>query len=293
MEARIQQLLDDFAGDDRSGSAELAQKALKIMLESALSLYAGGTLDRLDEITSSLLRGQPSMAAVRNIVQRVYLELFRLKSPASRSELEAIFSRLKADISQQIENTVEQAVSRLKGFEKIATYSRSSLVERALLRLNREGVRLEVVVSEGRPGLEGVTLAETLAKNSLDVTLCVDAALPELIKGCGALVIGADAVTTSRFCNKIGSGAMCRAAVEGGVPVFVITTADKFLPEQLESKYRIIDRPPEEIVNSPPPNIKIVNRLFEWVDNLCVNGFISAEGLLKPDEVEKLDAFNR
>ncbi len=272
MKAQIQRLFRDFSADDFSGSTELARRALDILRQSAL-LHP--KVD-FEETASGLIRSQPSMAAVINRVDRARRELQSIQ-PASKESIIALFERLEREYALETEQTVSAAATRLKGLAEIAAYSRSSLVERALVRLSESGGRFEVVVSEGRPGLEGVTLAKTLADHSVPVTLCVDAALPGLIAGCGALALGADAVTDSRFSNKIGTAAMCRAAREAGVPVFVIASSDKYLPPHLEKHYQIIDRSPDEILKEPPKGVKIYHRLFEWCDNRLVEEFIKGK----------------
>ena len=257
MDSRIRQRVEEFSSDRSSGSAELAWQALDI-LQQAKSFE-----EDFREIGNYLMQGQPSMAAVLNIVHR-----------ALERKGESL-DGIAEEIEKSQRKAIAAAVRRLEGYSRIAAYSRSSTVEETLLRLGETNPRLQVTLSESRPGNEGITLAGKLAEAGVRVFLCVDALLPELLKECEALVIGADAVIDDRFANKIGSAMMCRAAKSAGIPVFVIAASEKFLPPEALKYYHIEEQPPQAVIDPVPENVRVVNRLFEWVDRALVTEVIT------------------
>lgn len=283
MNAVFRRRLEEFAQDNRSGSAEIALNALEIL---GIALKSSDTT-AVKYAAMSLINGQPSMAAVINVVNRFCLELEKQEAPLNTEAESRFIKRLLEDFRAEQARTVTTAVSKIKEFDRIATYSRSSLVEKTLLACAEKKPNFKVVLSEGRPGCEGVTMAVNLAKSGIEVTLCVDAALPGLMKQCDLFTLGADAVTGAKFCNKIGSGAICGAARSCGIPVNIIASEDKLLAPSLQKFFRITDRPPTEILKENIPKVKVFNRLFEWCDNSMVDEFIVGDAVFDADEIGK------
>ena len=285
MTPELRRLIEVFGRDDKSGSFELARKALNIIRQAAVEIPGNLLREELVEVSKLILRSQPSMAAVINIVNRAALAVEKVGDYFNKTVIDAALEELLEGFDRSAEETVANAVEKLSDFDRIAAYSRSSLVERALLTLKDKKGSLSAAISEARPGLEGVTLAAMLSGHGVKTELCVDAALPGLIETCDALVVGADAVGERSFSNKIGSGMMCKAAREKDIPVFVIAASDKFLTPPLRRFYKILDRPAEEITGRLIPGIQVINRLFEWCDNKLVTAFIAGGETLSPIEV--------
>jgi translation initiation factor 2B subunit (eIF-2B alpha/beta/delta family) len=280
--------LQVFAQDHYSGSSELARKALEILAEFLDRKSGEVKMEDFSEIALTMIQSQPSMAPVINIVNRVCLAREKRNKPYSNFNLKETINKIWSEFNSEQELSIVQAISRLKKYTIIATYSRSSLVERTLLKLVEQNPDLKVMVSEGRPGYEGVALAQNLGSAGIKVKLCVDSALPGLLSNCEALLIGADAIVEDEFCNKIGTEILCRTAIKLQLPVFVISSNDKFLPLELRKFFRIIDHSSSEILSQKMSNVEVYNRLFEWIPNELVTEFICGEGVKTPDEIKKL-----
>jgi len=288
MDSVFQKRLLDFAADDLSGSSELADEALNIITDFCRISPLENLKSSLSEITRSLIEGQPSMAAVLNTVFNAEKVVLQMIEQENIGEITANLEKLSERRKLEERQLINRSSSHLEKFTSVSTYSRSSLVEKSLLQLARNGFRAEIFVSESRPGNEGITLAESLSDAGLNVKICTDAALPGLIIQSEAFVIGADAIKPDGFCNKIGTSMMCRIAIDNGIPVKLIATYDKFLPEEMSSGFIIKDQPTEEIYNGEKRNIRVFNRLFEWCENRLVNDFILPGGINKPNQLVKM-----
>lgn len=280
MPDNLSNLLSTFAGDKTSGSAELAESVIKIA-ELACEMYSAEELTlRFPRIAVSLVDAQPSMAAIINMVDElcIGLENGRFKETASN---------ISEDFKSTVEKTVGAASHALSKYKIISTYSRSSLVERALMGL-QDKKRTAVYLSESRPACEGLKLTNKLLEAGIEVTLTADIILPELIKKSEVFVIGADAVAADRFYNKTGTGIMCKAAREAGIPVIIIANSYKFLPANLCRLYSIPDTSYEDSLVVKLPKVGYFGSLFEACPLEYVSDIIFEGGKITMEEVNSL-----
>lgn len=166
-----------------------------------------------------------------------------------------------------------------------ATYSFSSTVIGALSAArSRLG---SVLVAESRPEFEGRLTAERLARAGVPVQYTTDAGLLALLRTVGVFVIGADAVLSHAFVNKIGTRIACLAAREAGVPVFLLSDGTKFLPEELAAPFwRPGEGAPAQVWARAPRGIAIRSPLFEHTELAHVR-VITESGVLDPSEVRR------
>jgi len=275
----------DFAADRRSGSNELAAQAAEILREYFAAHNLPEAIAGLSGLVRTIIESQPSMAAVINTVNRICLAVEDKGAALDNPAIEEIFSTISSARKQSQKQSIGYAAGLLRGVKHVCTYSRSSMVETALLQTKKEGGDFSVVLSEARPGGEGITLAKNLAGAGVEVELCVDAALPGMLEECDCLILGADAVTGERFLNKIGSAVLYREALRQKTPVYIIANYEKFLPPELEKYLRISDLSHETIFDLSHPSIRAVNRLFEWCLNERVDFFIGDFGRVPGCEI--------
>jgi translation initiation factor 2B subunit (eIF-2B alpha/beta/delta family) len=101
------------------------------------------------------------------------------------------------------------------------------------------------------------------------------------------LVLGADAVLSHAFVNKIGTRIACLAAREAGVPVCVLSDSTKFLPEELAAPFwRPSEGPSSQLWNRAPRGVELRNPLFEHTELGHVR-MITESGTLDPSEVRQ------
>ena len=165
----------------------------------------------------------------------------------------------------------------------VATISRSSLVERTLLKSAGTGSNLRILVSESRPLCEGRTLTAKLAAAGLPCWISTDAAAALLLARADVLLVGADAVRPRTFVNKVGTYPLLLAAREINLDVYVLAQRTKFLPADA-ALFDLDERSGEEVWPDAAAGIQVVNPTFEEIPLSLIRGVMTEGGLLPPGE---------
>ena len=237
----------------------------------------------------ALADAQPAMAAFVALGTR----LLAVAEKAATEEATAIETRDRlalalstwhADFQAASEAIVRASATLLPGSPWIATASRSSLVERALLEAHAKGHPIKVLLSESRPMNEGLGFARALAEAGVPSWLAVDAALPLLLPQAGAIWIGVDAVREKTFVTKAGTYALLLVARELNVPVYAFAQRAKFLPDRC-TRLTLPRRPAAEVWEDAPPQVSVVNLPFEEVPLALVRGVLTEGGFLAAREI--------
>jgi translation initiation factor 2B subunit (eIF-2B alpha/beta/delta family) len=241
---RVRPRVETVETDTEHGSAWLSLRALDVLRDEAGHRATVETDGRDDwtavvETAEALLDARPSMTALTNRVNRAMAEAAEKRTAAAveRAAHEGIERALAAD-----RRAAETAAERVAD-ETVLTLSRSGTVERALSgdagsdgeedEGRNENGPAQVVVAESRPAREGVGVAERLAAEGVDVTLVTDAATAHVLAGglddrVDRVVVGADTVSPDgSVLNKTGTRSVAIVAANEGVPVDVVTAADK------------------------------------------------------------------
>jgi ribose 1,5-bisphosphate isomerase len=173
----------------------------------------------------------------------------------------------------------------------IYTHCHSNTVANILIEAKKQGKKFEVHATETRPMFQGRKTATQLAKAKIPVTFYVDSAARFAIKKADLMLIGADAITTTKVYNKIGSEMFATIAKQFDVPVYICSDSWKFDDkETYGNEEKIEQRSTKEIWPNPPKGIRILNPAFEKISLDLITGIISELGILKDnfvDEVEK------
>jgi len=246
------EILQKLAKDRVSSSNTIALK----MVDCVVELF--GKYD-CKELVKNIMEGQPSMAVVLNVADKI------LKVDNKEELLELRNEFLKAE-----ENTVNKAVKKLKDYKRIATisYSRTVLETLKFIRPKR------VYVSVSHPAKEGEKLAQELLAEGIDVVLFEDAAYSVVMDDVDAVFVGADAVFEDCVVNKIGSFYLALLSSYFKKDFFVLANKFKFLDEDLGKNYRILELEPSQITDL---NCDVVNVYFERVPLKFVKEIISGE----------------
>jgi translation initiation factor 2B subunit (eIF-2B alpha/beta/delta family) len=165
--------------------------------------------------------------------------------------------------------TVGAAVRAAQGIEgrrRVLTHSASATCLQTLLRWGRNGRR--VVVTESRPGREGIEMARKLATREVEVTLVSDAAIGLSVPECDAVLVGADAITADgQLINKAGTLLAALAAREAGVPAYAVAQTHKICPRGWP--VALTPQPPRGLASVP--GVRVANLVFDatpldWFD---------------------------
>ncbi len=280
-----------FAHDSISPQSELIDDAV-LWLSSRLGLLDEGPAaewaDGLARACVDLADAQPAMAALVALGTRA-LEVARKAdddgAPAAErsGRVREALAAWQRDWHEASDGVVRQAQTAVPDSGWIATTTRSSLVERALLHAHAAGRAVRVLCAESRPMNEGRLLAAALARAGVPVWLAVDGALGLLLPQAGALWIGVDAVRERTLVTKTGTQALLLVARELNLPCYALAQRAKFLPDRCH-RLTLPRRDAQEVWPDAPPGVQIVNPPFEEVQLSLVRGVITESGFLGPRE---------
>jgi len=245
-------VLEELAEDRVSSSNIIAWR----MIECTIELF--GRVD-YSLLVKGILRGQPSMAVVLNVGERI------LKS-RSLSELE----KLKVEFLEAENRCVEKAVERFAGLRTVATISYSKTVLSVLEKIKPE----RVFVSVSHPAREGEALAEELMKIGIEPVVFEDVAYSIILEEVDVVIMGADAVFDKFIVNKIGSFPLSLLSRYFKKDIYVLANKFKFLKKELEKDYKIKEMRAEEISSL---GCKVLNYYFEKVPIELITEVISGD----------------
>lgn len=159
------------------------------------------------------------------------------------------------------------------------------------------GKKFSVYVSETRPRLQGMQLtAWELVQEGIEHAIIPDGASAHYMsKGVDLIITGADRIAANGdFANKIGTLDKAIAAEYYGIPFYVAAPVSTFDFMTKTGKDIVIEEREEKEVTEicgcriAPEGSKALNPAFDVTDSGLVSGFITEEGILRPDEIKKV-----
>ncbi|SDK85582.1 NUDIX domain-containing protein [Natronorubrum texcoconense] len=306
---RVAPTVRSIAADDEHGAAYLSIRSLEVLRDRAGLLVAereereassSGDDDRrtrdsgldseeewdeLAELAGRLLEARPSMAVLRNRVNRAMSEAVDAAPdeesvPGASAVLESTITGIERATAADTD-AAAAADELIDG--TVATLSRSGTVLEAL----RGGDPSRIFVAESRPAQEGIDVAEELAADdAIDcpVTVHTDAAAAHVCsqEAVDRVVVGADTVLhDGSVVNKTGTRALVLAAAHEGIPVTIVAATDKLSTREevnLESGSR-------SAVYDGDASLDVVNPTFDVTPADCVDEIVTERGSLEGSEV--------
>jgi translation initiation factor 2B subunit (eIF-2B alpha/beta/delta family) len=283
------QAIAEIAADNRSGAAQIAERAADILLRRAGTGEAASPDAFRQELLTTgwaLIRAQPIMAPLVNLVNAVLWKLEERENPAElRLAVAQATDEFKRQLRQNALRVAEGALGLIPDGSTIITISHSGTVEQALLHARRAGRRFSAICLEARPACEGREAAAALANADIPTTLVVDAAAAAMVQKAQLVLIGADLLSNRGLVNKIGTRTLALAARAAGIPFYTLCGGEKFLPpgywppEQQEW-------PAGEVWADAPHGVTVHNRYFEWTPLEELSGIVTEQGTLPVAAVE-------
>ncbi len=241
-----------IAENRTAGATALLRMAVAILSDALAAKIPVASL------AQALADAQPSMASLLNAgAAAVAAE----QDPAQFERFRQRIARAPAALARNALTSFGTAGADPMRLVTISSSGTVRLVIEALANTRT----VHVACGEGRPALEGRMLAAELASSGIAVTMFSDAALGTALMTADAVLVGADAVTSRAFLNKVGTRMLAAAACRQGVPVYVAATRDKFLDDTLAARLTIRAAPPAEIWDAPPAGVDVRNCYFEEV----------------------------
>jgi translation initiation factor eIF-2B subunit delta len=283
------QAIAEIAADNRSGAAQIAERAADLLLRRAGTGEAASPDAFRQELLATgwaLIRAQPIMAPLVNLVNAVLWKIEERETPGElRLAVAQATEEFKRQLRQNALRVAEGALGLIADGSTIITISHSGTVEQALLYARRAGRRFSVICLESRPACEGREAAASLASADVPVMLVVDAAATALVQTAQVVLVGADLLNNRGLVNKIGTRALALAAQVSSVPFYTLCGGEKFLPPG----YCPPDQqewPAGEVWADAPPEVKVQNRYFEWTPLEELSGIVTEQGTLPVAAVE-------
>lgn len=289
--------------DREHGASWLAREVAAALASAATGpLLGGAAADRAAEPQVSALRrnarelahARPSMAALATTVARIYAAGWPpdpdYLDPDSTAPAPAALARMRV-AAQQLVTAWDEAANIILGHARpllrgtVLTHSRSGTVERVLTLLAAAPSALDgVIVTESRPGGEGVAAARALVAAGLPVTLVADAAVGLVAGQATCVVLGADSVREDgSLVNKVGSYPLALAAHAAGVPVYVLCETLKVAPVGWPLVLEEMD--PAELLPAPVPGLTVRNVYFDRTPAQYLTAIVTERGTLRPAAV--------
>ncbi|MDF9745000.1 NUDIX domain-containing protein [Natrinema salsiterrestre] len=282
---RVAPSVRSIAADGEHGAAYLSVRALEVLRDRAgvlvserasLGPDSDGEWDELAELAGRLLEARPSMAVLRNRVNRV------MAGSDDDGDAPAVLESALRTIDRAIDADEDAAATASEFLaDSVATLSRSGTVLAALERSEPS----RVFVAESRPAREGVAVAERLSETT-DSTVSVhtDAALAHVLarEDIDRAIVGADTVLPDgSVVNKAGTRTLVIAADREGIPVSVVAATDKVSTREdvnLESGDR-------SAVYDGDASIDVLNPTFDVTPADCVTEVVTERGALEPSDI--------
>jgi translation initiation factor eIF-2B subunit alpha/methylthioribose-1-phosphate isomerase len=165
-------------------------------------------------------------------------------------------------------------------------------------RARAMGRRMKVLVSETRPRLQGAKLtAWELVNEGIEHYIIADGASGYFMRRgmVDLVIVGADRVVSNGdFANKIGTYEKAVLARENGVPFYVAAPVSTFdFSTESGEGIPIEERSEDEVLSVSgrriaPQGSRALNPAFDVTPSRYVTGFITEQGILKPDEIKKI-----
>jgi translation initiation factor 2B subunit (eIF-2B alpha/beta/delta family) len=291
--ADIVALVDRVRKDEIGGAADTAKEvvdALSKLVGDSKAKDTEALVAEVDDAVLDIMRVMPSLAPAINALHRFVASMERGEAEgATVAQMKALLAKCRDDFFAWTDGALEKVAQY--GAEKIASgdrvfmFSMSSSVWRILRRAKQKGKSFEVVVTEARPGKEGLWTVSEMDKAGIPVSVGIDASIGELIPQCQVAFSGADVISsTGCALNKTGTYPSALVARAHGVPFYIAADSLKFDSGTLFGlPYRNEAFRWEEVLDTSfPDRIRVLGHLFDETPPDLITGIITEMGILHP-----------
>lgn len=251
-------------------------------------------------IVSRVKAERPTSAQAINLLRDLGVEI--IKSIEEKADLNHVKSNVigfiekwKNKIQRELSEVSKIASRRISSGENILTHSRSICIVKTAEYLVSGDKKPIFYVTESRPGMEGLVLAEELWRMGHRVKLIVDSAARFFMKDVDLVLLGAEAVAANgAVVSKVGSSLVSLAANEARVRVFILAPTSKLSIETLfgelvqlpEGDWRRLMSP--GVLHTLPENYRARVPLYDVIPPDYIDGVVSEKGLFAPQAISYL-----
>ncbi|WP_435333212.1 translation initiation factor eIF-2B [Haloarchaeobius sp. TZWWS8] len=234
----------------------------------------------LDRNAKALQRANPSHASLHNAMREV-VELVENEDAGSVDEaLEALRTAIEQvadDVEHGKRRAAENAADYFEDGATILTHDYSSTVLEAVELATKEGIYLDIFVTEARPRYLGRKTARTLAENDrVETHLLTDSASGYYLHECDAVVLGMDCIVGDSLYNRVGTFPIAATAAACDVPVTVIGSSAKIIEDGFVFQNEF--RSSSEVMREPAEGFDVRNPAYDETPVELLDGVITDDG---------------
>lgn len=205
-------------------------------------------------------------------------------------------SRIEEEERQACEKIGEIGAEIIEDGDRILTYCNAGRLATpgigtalgVIYQARQAGKRIEVVVCETRPLLQGARLTATeLSRAGIPTTLITDNGAAWVMEQVDKVIVGADRIALNgAVANKIGTHLLAIVAQRFGVPFYVAAPISTIDPNcRSGEEIPIEERDGREITHLAgqrlaPPGIKVRNPAFDVTPPELLTGIITEKGII-------------
>ncbi len=204
--------LRDIINDKKSGSSIIAKKIEKV--------FKNIPEDKRRDSIKKILKAYSSMGAVINKINILCLESEGFKLDKEKDNRKEVFDKFWQENNK---------------FENWITLSMSYWV---IELFKHKKKRLNIKVGISYPDREGLITYNYLSKQH-NVSVYEDSRLSNEVKDSDGIILGADLLTDKFIINKIGSFPLALASRYYNKPLYIISSGDKYLTEDLLGFFKV------------------------------------------------------
>ncbi len=286
-------VVDRIHRDVIGGAADIAKEVVQA-LSALVSDFNGGDVAALvavvEDAVVDIMRVTPSFAPPINALHRIVGRMeAAVDSGATvagvKAEIQAAVRDFAAWAESALEKVAQYGAENVHDGDVVFMYSMSSTVWRILRRAKTQGKSFRVIVTESRPGNEGLWTVTDMLKHNIPVSVSIDACIGELVPTSDIVFVGADAISaTGHAFVKVGTYPTALVAKAHGVPFYVAGDTLKFDPSTLLGlPFRGEPVPRAQVLNDDyPASVEVIGDLFESVPPELITGLVTEMGILSP-----------
>jgi ribose 1,5-bisphosphate isomerase len=289
----VVEIVERVRKDEIGGAADTAKEvidALAALVRDSKAKDTKALVAEIDEAVLDIMRVMPSLAPPINAIHQ-FVSCVE-QGEVDGADLDGMKSALKETRDQffawaenALDKVAQYGAEKVSDGDRVFMYSMSSTVWRIFKVAKEQGKAFEVVVTESRPGNEGLWTVTEMDKLGIPVSVSIDACIGELIPDCDAVFVGADVISASghALC-KMGTYPSALVAKASGTPFYIAADTLKFdtatligLPYRNEPIHRH-----EVLDDTYPKEAKVVGNLFDETPPELVTAIITEVGILHP-----------
>jgi len=247
-------------------------------------------------VGGGLANTRPNEPLAKNGVKYIiYMLKTRFSEANTAIKREEAFKIVSQEYLNLIKNgklkIIENSKEVMDGVDEVLTHCHSSTAESIIIARSKVQENFKAVCTETRPLFQGHITARNLIASSVNTTMIADSAVESFIIGRGThgidvVLIGCDEIAyKGDAINKIGSWGVALASYFSSTPIYVVTSILKMDLETEHTPPLIEMRNAKELWLDAPEKLKLINPAFEIVDSKLITGYITEDGVLKPDEL--------